>query len=126
MRFTVTWRHSDGSVVEFSESGWKSADTEKSDWLRTMSDLSGTAPAIPPVIKLWLEENCELVDFQGSPDLLINTSSPPQRKSEPKESCIGGPAIKKPGRPNSSKGSLQLAKRRIFEQFILIRDKSGE
>ena len=71
MRFVVTWRHSDGSLVEFSEKGWKSADTEKNDWLTTMNSLCSTAPAIPPVIKQWLEENCELVDFQGSPDLLI-------------------------------------------------------
>jgi hypothetical protein len=112
--------------VEFSEAGWKSADTQKSDWLTTMSGLSSTAPAIPPVIRLWLEENCELLDFQALPDVLINTSSPTQPVSNIGQSGARGPAIKKPGRPNSSKGSLQLAKRRIFEQFILIRDKSGE
>jgi hypothetical protein len=81
MKFLAKWRHSDGSVVEFSETGWRSADSEKDDWLNKMSRLCSTAPAIPPVIRMWLEENCELIDFQSPPDLSNNGPSRLQRKT---------------------------------------------
>jgi len=119
----ATLQYSDGSIAEFSEASSKSADTEKNDRLTTISDVGSTAPEIPPVIKPWLEEKCELLD---SSDLLVNPSSRPQPVTDVKHSGSGGPAIKKHGRPNSSKRCLQLAKRRIFEKFIFLRERSGE
>lgn len=121
MRFTVTWRHADGSLVEFSETGWKSADTEKSDWLTRMSNLCSTVPTIPPVIKQWLEENCELVEVQGSPDLFNNKPSLAQRENDLRPSATSGLAGENRGPRNSSKRHLQLAKRRLFGQFIFLR-----
>jgi hypothetical protein len=123
MRFMATLQYSDGSIREFSEAGSKSANTERNDWLTTISDVGSTAPEIPPVIKPWLEEKCELLD---SSDLLVNPSSRPQPVTDVKHSGAGGPAIKKHGRPNSSKRCLQLAQRRIFEKFIFLRERSGE
>jgi hypothetical protein len=90
MRFIATWRHSDGSVVELSERGWKSQDTEKSDWLTTMSDRRSTGFAIPSVIKVWLEENCQLLDVRGSPDQLINISSLLQPVTDIEQPDAGG------------------------------------
>jgi hypothetical protein len=126
MRFIATWRHSDGSVVELSERGWKSQDTEKSDWLTTMTDRRSTGFAIPSVIKVWLEENCQLLDVRGSPDQLINISSLLQPVTDIEQPDAGGPAMKKPGRSHSSKRSLQLAKRRILQPPILLRRKTVE
>jgi hypothetical protein len=103
MKFLITWRHWDGSLVEFSEIGWRSADPEKSDWLLRMSSLCSTAPAIPPLIRMWLEENCELIDLQGSPDLFDSKLPPPQRESHIEQSGTSGAATESRGRRNSSK-----------------------
>jgi hypothetical protein len=40
-----------------------STDPQKSEWLTKMSALCSTAPAMPPVIKMCLEENAELIGF---------------------------------------------------------------
>jgi hypothetical protein len=61
MKLLATWRRSDGSLVQFSETGWRSTDPEKNEWLVKMSELYSTAPVIPPVIRMWLEEYCELI-----------------------------------------------------------------
>jgi hypothetical protein len=78
MKLLATWRHSDGSLVEFSEIGWRSTDPEKSDWLVKMSELCSAAPVIPPVIRMWLEENCELIGLEGPADLSNNKQPRPQ------------------------------------------------
>ena len=63
--FLFRWRHRDGSIIEFSERGWSSNDPKKTRWLIRMSQLCSSSPALTPRIKLWLENNCRLVDFTG-------------------------------------------------------------
>jgi hypothetical protein len=131
MKSIATWQHLDGSVVEFSENGRKSTDTEINNWLRTISNLGRAMVETPPVIKPWLGENCQLVDFQGSQDFQYSQDLSARRWCQPQPETGSKPttarsrAINKAGRPNSSKRSLQLGKRRIVSQFILIRDKRG-
>ena len=65
MNFSFKWRHQDGSVVEFSPVGWTSDDPKKAAWLSEMNRLSSSGPAIPPVVRSWLQRECELVEFIG-------------------------------------------------------------
>ena len=66
MNFSFTWKHQDGSIVEFSKDGWKSDDAEKTEWLMRMSDLRSSSPTISPAIRAWLEAHCELLAFSGA------------------------------------------------------------
>ena len=68
MTFLFRWRHHDGSTVEFSDQGWRSDDPEKNEWLIKMSDLSASYPVLSPAIRLWLRENCQIVEFNGQED----------------------------------------------------------
>jgi hypothetical protein len=52
--------------VEFAPTSWTSNDPLKADWLSKMNQLSSSGPAIPPAIRKWLKEECELIDFSGS------------------------------------------------------------
>jgi hypothetical protein len=113
MKFVAIWRHWDGSLVEFSETGWKSADSDKDAWLTKMSRLCSAVPTISPMIRMWLEENCEL-DFQRPPDLIDKEQPSPQRQSEIQEPSASDRLVKSPGRRNSSKRYLQLVKRRFL------------
>jgi hypothetical protein len=65
MNFLFTWKHQDGSVVEFSEDGWKSNDVEKTKWLTQISDLCSSSPTFSPSIRAWLEAHCQLIAFHG-------------------------------------------------------------
>jgi hypothetical protein len=65
MNFCFKWRHRDGSTVEFSPAGWASDDPLKADWLSRMHQLSSSGPAIPPVIRMWLQRECELINVSG-------------------------------------------------------------
>ena len=65
MCFAFKWKHQDGSVIEFAPEGWYSDDPEKTDWLKSESELSNTWPIIPARIRLWLQQQCELVEFRG-------------------------------------------------------------
>src|SRR6266481_5559632 len=62
--FCLKWRHQDRSTVEFTPSGWASDDTLKTDWLSKMNELCSSKPTICPVERSWLQEYCELIDFQ--------------------------------------------------------------
>jgi hypothetical protein len=64
--FCFKWRHQDGSTVEFNPSGWASDDPLKAEWLLKMNELCSSEPAISPMVRLWLREYCELIDFQCS------------------------------------------------------------
>src|ERR1700756_3542798 len=64
--FRIKWRHQDGSTIEFSPRGWASDDPWKARWLFKMNDLCSSSPAICPVVRSWLREYCELIDFQCS------------------------------------------------------------
>jgi hypothetical protein len=68
MTFLFRWKHQDGSTVEFSDQGWRSDDPEKKEWLIKMSDLSASYPVLSPAIRMWLRENCQLVEFRGPED----------------------------------------------------------
>jgi hypothetical protein len=68
LSFLFRWKHADGSTVEFSDQGWKSDDPEKNEWLTKMSKLSASYPVLSPAIRMWLRENCHLVEFRGQQD----------------------------------------------------------
>jgi hypothetical protein len=63
--FLFRWKHADGSIVEFSDQGWGSDDPEKNEWLNKMSKLSASYPVLSPAIRMWLQENCHLIEFSG-------------------------------------------------------------
>ena len=52
----------DGSVVTFSPDGWMSSDPEKAAWLNAMSHLMSSEPVAPPLVRIWLAEECQLVE----------------------------------------------------------------
>jgi hypothetical protein len=68
MTFLFRWKHQDGSIIEFSAKGWKSSDAEKSAWLVKTSELFSNSPVLAPAIRIWLQENCQLVEFIGPQD----------------------------------------------------------
>jgi hypothetical protein len=63
--FLFRWRHKDGSIIEFSDQGWTSNDPRKRRWLLRMSALCSSSPALTPRIRVWLENNCRLIEFTG-------------------------------------------------------------
>jgi hypothetical protein len=65
VNFCFKWRHRDGSTVEFNRNGWISDDPIKADWLSEMNQLYSSTPGIPPGIRNWLQEHCELTGFSG-------------------------------------------------------------
>jgi hypothetical protein len=62
VNFCFKWRHRDGSIIEFSQSGWFSDDFIIADWLLKMNQLYSSTPAISPAIRNWLQEECELIE----------------------------------------------------------------
>jgi hypothetical protein len=52
-------------TVEFNPAGWTSNDPIKADWLSKMNQLYSSSPGIPPAIRNWLQEECELIDVSG-------------------------------------------------------------
>jgi hypothetical protein len=72
MNFLFTWKHEDGSIIEFSEHGWKSDDAEKATWLTEMSDLCSSSPTVPPGIHVWLQSYCRLIACEV-PEGMIST-----------------------------------------------------
>ena len=62
MSFQFRWKHKDGSIVEFSEKGWRTDDPEKDAWLNKMSAAGSPSPVLTLAIKIWLQSNCELVE----------------------------------------------------------------
>jgi hypothetical protein len=60
--FLITWRHKDGSIVTFSPRGWSSTDLQQATWLNAMNHLTSSAPAISPVVRMWLEQECQLLE----------------------------------------------------------------
>jgi hypothetical protein len=86
MNFQFTWKHEDGSIIEFSEHGWKSDDAEKATWLTEMSDLCSSSPTAAPGIRVWLQRYCRLIASEGLGDMIStdgsrNTSG--ERSNEP-------------------------------------------
>jgi hypothetical protein len=58
------WRHRDGSIIELNSNGWTSSDPNKADWLSKMNELYSSNPGIPPVIRNWLQHECELIELR--------------------------------------------------------------
>jgi hypothetical protein len=73
MTFLLKWRHQDGSIVEFSDTGWRSDDCEKQQWLTHMNELCSSVPAVSPAIRIWLQHNCKLIEFSGPREMLNQT-----------------------------------------------------
>jgi hypothetical protein len=65
MYFAFKWKHQDGAMVEFAPEGWYSDDPTKTEWLNMESQRWGRGPIIPPTIRLWLQQKCELLEFTG-------------------------------------------------------------
>jgi hypothetical protein len=65
MYFAFKWKHLDGATVDFEPAGWFCNDPVKMEWLRTESGLSNPWPVIPAAIRLWLQQQCELIEFRG-------------------------------------------------------------
>jgi hypothetical protein len=65
MSFQFRWKHKDGSIVEFSEKGWRADDPEKDAWLNEMSAGRSPSPVLTLAIKIWLQSNCELVQSKA-------------------------------------------------------------
>ena len=65
MSFRFRWKHKDGSIVEFSEKGWRTDDPGKNAWLNKMSVRNGPSSVLTLGIKIWLQRNCQLVEFRG-------------------------------------------------------------
>jgi hypothetical protein len=62
--FLFTWQHKDGSLVTFGPDGWTSSDPDKTAWLKAMNGLVSSATAMPPGVRVWLEKECQLVEFR--------------------------------------------------------------
>src|SRR6202047_1139893 len=65
VNFCFKWRHRDRSIVEFNPNGWISDDPTIADWLSKMNQLYSSTPGISPVIRNWLQEECELIDVRA-------------------------------------------------------------
>jgi len=65
MTFLIRWKHKDGPLVEFSDHGWRSDDPEKNEWLIKINELCSTSPLIAPIIRIWLQETCQLAESKG-------------------------------------------------------------
>ena len=75
MSFVLRWQHDDGSIVEFSASGWKSDDAAETRWLNQMSDLCSSTPVISPGIHIWLQEYCRLIEVRRPSEVLSDASN---------------------------------------------------
>jgi hypothetical protein len=65
MYFAFKWKHRDGAMVEFEQDGWSSDDPAKTAWLKIESGFSNPWPIIPGAIRVWLQQECELIEFRG-------------------------------------------------------------
>jgi hypothetical protein len=82
MSFTFKWKHKDGSIVEFSERGWRAEDPKKNAWLSKMSAHCCSSPVLTRAMKIWLRKNCKPVDSIESNELSFPTSFPEERSSQ--------------------------------------------
>jgi hypothetical protein len=53
-------------VSERNPSGWTCTDPEKAAWLDSMNHLTSSVPAIAPIVRMWLRDECELVEGHGA------------------------------------------------------------
>src|SRR6202008_5015374 len=82
VNFSFTWRHRDGSVVTFSPDGWTASDPEKAAWLNAMSQLTSSQPVAPPLVRIWLLGEGQLVEVQGTARTEAGESAKHQSKHD--------------------------------------------
>jgi hypothetical protein len=64
MNLCFKWRRRDGSTVEFSPTkGWTSDDPAKNEWLSKLNETFSATPVIPPSVLNWLQQECQLIEF---------------------------------------------------------------
>jgi hypothetical protein len=82
MTFRFRWKHKDGSIVEFSEKGWRTDDPGKDAWLNKMSARYSPSPVLTLGIKIWLQRNCQLIESGGLDEAHNLKSFPVNRGNE--------------------------------------------
>jgi hypothetical protein len=82
MSFRFRWKHKDGSIVEFSEKGWRTDDPGRDAWLNRMSARYGPSPVLTRGIKIWLQRNCQPVEFNGLDKAHHRNGFPEKRGNE--------------------------------------------
>ena len=65
MNFRFGWLHQDGSTVIFDHDGWWSSDPAKAGWLNAMNCVASSIPTIAPGIRVWLDQECRLLEVLG-------------------------------------------------------------
>jgi hypothetical protein len=65
VKFRFTWRHI-GWINYYFRAGrldiHQSTDPDKEAWLNAMSRLTSSKPTVPPLVRIWLSEECRLVE----------------------------------------------------------------
>jgi len=107
MSFRFRWKHNDGSIVEFSEKGWRTDDPEKDAWLNQMSVRNSPSPVFTLGIKIWLQKNCQLVESGGldEADKLSNFHGKRGNEFDRPE-ATGGNASHSVSRPSEEKSEV--------------------
>jgi hypothetical protein len=107
MSFRFRWRHNDGSIVEFSEKGWRTDDPEKDAWLNKMSVRNSPSPVFTLGIKIWLQKNCQLVESGGVDEADNLNNFPGKRGNEfDRSEATGGNASHSVSRPSEEKSEV--------------------
>jgi hypothetical protein len=105
MSFRYRWKHKDGSIVEFSEKGWRTDDPGKDAWLNKMSVRNSPSPVLTLGIKIWLQRNCQLVESGGLDEAHNLKSFPVNRGNEfDRPEAAGGNANHSVSPPSKEKG----------------------
>ena len=104
MSFRFRWKHKDGSIVEFSEKGWRADDPGKDAWLNKMSARYSPSPVLTLGIKIWLQRNCQLVEFRGLDEAHSLNGFPGKRGNEfDRPEAAAGDASHSVSRPSKEK-----------------------
>jgi hypothetical protein len=117
MSFRFRWKHQDGSIVEFSEKGWRTDDPGRDAWLNRMSARYGPSPVLTRGIKIWLQRNCQPVEpsgpakahnLNGFPEKRGNESDRPEAAAGNASHSISPPSNEKSGtvRPAGRKSMI--------------------
>jgi hypothetical protein len=107
MSFRFRWKHNDGSIVEFSEKGWRTVDPGKEAWLNKMSMRNSPSPVFTLGIKIWLQKNCQLVESEGLAEADNLNNRPGKRGNEfDRPEATFGNASRSVSRPSEEKSEV--------------------
>jgi hypothetical protein len=107
MSFRFRWKHKDGSIVEFSERGWRTDDPGKEAWLTKMSVRNSPSPVFTLGVKIWLQKNCQLVESGGLDEADNLNNFPGERGYEfDRPETTVGIASHSVSRPSEEKGEV--------------------